>query len=149
MPFTYEYPRPAVTVDMAIVSRIQGGCDILLIKRGRPPFEGCWALPGGFVEPDEPLETAARRELEEETAIRPLHLEQMHTFGEPGRDPRGWTISVVYVALLHCDELRALHPQAGSDAGEVAWFDLNRLPPLAFDHADILAVARDRLARTP
>lgn len=151
MPDSAHYERPSVTVDVVVVagSTLGDRPKVLLVKRDRPPFEGCWALPGGFVEPEEPLETAARRELEEETAIRPLHLEQMHTFGEPGRDPRGWTISVVYVALLHRDELRALHPQAGSDAGEVAWFDLNRLPPLAFDHADILAVARDRLARTP
>ena len=135
--------RPSVTVDVVVVAPLNGQLRVLLVKRKRPPFAGQWAIPGGFVEPNEPLEVAARRELQEETAAEPIHLEQLHTFGDPGRDPRGWTISVVYLALLGEDDARGWHLQAGSDAGEVRWFDLQNPPPLAFDHADILAhVAR-------
>jgi 8-oxo-dGTP diphosphatase len=119
---------------------------VLLIKRKNPPFRGHWALPGGFVEPDEPLEAAARRELLEETGVIPRSLEQLYTFGDPGRDPRGWTISVSYLATLDEVEGNALRPRAGSDAAEAGWFDLSALPPLAFDHADILAHARSRVA---
>lgn len=133
--------HPSVTVDMILVAPLEGQLKVLLIKRKRPPFEGCWAIPGGFVEPNEPLESAARRELREETGAEPLHLKQLHTFGDPGRDPRGWTISVAYLALLSEDEARALPLQAGSDADQVGWFDLHALPPLAFDHADILGHA--------
>ena len=131
--------RPSVTVDVVVVAPLDGQLRVLLVKRKRPPFAGQWAIPGGFVEPNEPLEVAARRELQEETAAEPIHLEQLHTFGDPGRDPRGWTISVVYLALLGEDDARGWHLQAGSDADEVRWFDLQNPPPLAFDHADILA----------
>jgi 8-oxo-dGTP diphosphatase len=116
--------------------------NVLLIKRKRPPFEGCWALPGGFVEPNEPLEMAARRELREETGAEPAHLAQLHAFGDPGRDPRGWTISVAYLALLKEEDTQGWNLQASSDAGEVGWFDLDDPPLLAFDHGDILAYAR-------
>ena len=119
---------------------------MLLIRRKHPPFEGHWALPGGFVEPDEPLEAAARRELLEEAGVEPRLLEQMHTFGDPGRDPRGWTISVAYLAVLGAEERLALRPRAGDDAADVGWFDLAALPPLAFDHAEILAHARRRVS---
>jgi 8-oxo-dGTP diphosphatase len=120
-----------------------------LVQRRNPPFAGQWALPGGFVEPYEPLEDAARRELREETGIEPAHLEQMHAFGDPGRDPRGWTISLVFLALLTEHEAAAVHPRAGSDAGRVAWFDLAAPPPLAFDHAAILAHAVRQLQAGP
>jgi 8-oxo-dGTP diphosphatase len=103
-------------------------------------------MPGGFVEPHEPLEAAARRELQEETGAMPVRLEQMHTFGDPGRDPRGWTISVVYIALLSEHEVQAWTLRAGSDADEVGWFLLDDPPSLAFDHARILAHAAHRLA---
>src|SRR5437016_2433978 len=97
--YTYDYPRPAVTVDTVIVT--QGPKPrVLLIRRKHAPFEGMWAIPGGYVEPDETLEVAARRELQEETGIDAKQLEQLHTFGDPGRDPRGRTISVVYLALV-------------------------------------------------
>jgi 8-oxo-dGTP diphosphatase len=137
--------RPAVTVDVAAVAPMEGRLKVLLVRRGRPPFEGCWALPGGFVEANEALEAAARRELREETGAEPAHLEQLHTFGDPGRDPRGWTISVVYLARLGEEHVQAWQPQAGSDAGEVGWFDLDDPPPLAFDHAEILAYAARHL----
>jgi 8-oxo-dGTP diphosphatase len=134
--------RPSVTVDVVLVTPIKARPKVLLVQRKRPPFEGCWAIPGGFVEPDEPLEAAARRELWEETGAEPDRLEQLHTFGDPGRDPRGWTISVAYLARLGEAAAQGWRPQAGSDASAVAWFDLDTLPPLAFDHAKILACAR-------
>ncbi|MFN2184286.1 MAG: NUDIX domain-containing protein, partial [Anaerolineae bacterium] len=109
---------------------------------------GRWALPGGFVEPHEPLEDAARRELWEETNVEPARLEQLHTFGAPGRDPRGWTVSVAYLAILDEGAAQALRATAGDDAAEVGWFDLCDPPPLAFDHANILACAREKLSLT-
>jgi len=141
MPGPKVRERPSLTVDVVVVARLRGQCRVLLVKRGRPPFEGLWALPGGFVEPDEPLELAARRELREETGVEPLHLEQLATFGDPGRDPRGWTISVAFLALLAEGDLQEQELRAGSDAAQVSWFDLNDLPPLAFDHVTILAHA--------
>lgn len=140
------YPFPRVTVDVVVVRQQEGRPRVLLVRRARPPFAGRWALPGGFVEPDEPLEAAARRELREETGLEPDHLEQLYTFGDPGRDPRGWTISVAYLAVLHDEEAQVRQPCSGSDAAAVGWFDLDDLPPLAFDHADIVAWAARRLA---
>jgi 8-oxo-dGTP diphosphatase len=139
--YTYDYPRPAVTVDIVIVTRARRP-RVLLIRRKHEPFEGMWAIPGGFVEMDESLEEAARRELLEETGVRTKHLEQLHTFGDPGRDPRGRTISVVYLARVNP---RQIKPKAADDAAEVGWYRLDELPPLAFDHEQILAVARKTL----
>ena len=138
--------RPSVTVDVVVVAPLDGQLKVLLVRRKNPPFEGCWAIPGGFVEPNEPLEAAAQRELWEETGVKLSHLEQLHTFGDPGRDPRGWTISVAFLALLGRQEVELWQPQAGSDAGEVGWFDLDDLPALAFDHVGILGYARRKLA---
>jgi 8-oxo-dGTP diphosphatase len=143
-----DHARPSVTVDVVVVASAGSRRNVLLVKRQNPPFEGCWALPGGFVEPDEPLEDAARRELEEETGILPAHLEQLYTFGDPGRDPRGWTISVAYLAPLTEEDMPSGQPRAGSDAEAVSWFPVDHLPPLAFDHADILAHALRRLKAT-
>jgi 8-oxo-dGTP diphosphatase len=137
--------RPSVTVDVVVVAPGNGGPRVLLVKRKRPPFQDCWALPGGFVEPNEALEAAARRELREETGIEPDHLVQFHTFGDPGRDPRGWTISVAYLARIAAAQMQARQPQAGSDAAEVGWFHLEDLPPLAFDHGHILTCAARHL----
>lgn len=139
------HERPAVTVDVVLVAPRAEGWQVLLVQRRRPPFQGQWALPGGFVEPYEPLESAARRELREETGVEPAHLEQLHTFGAPGRDPRGWTISVAYLARASAEEAATWQPRAGSDAGDVRWFALQTLPALAFDHGHILAHARRRL----
>ncbi len=133
--------RPALTVDIVVLALVDARLKVLLVKRRNPPFEGRWAIPGGFVEPGEPLEDAARRELREETGAKPGDLEQLHTFGDPGRDPRGWTISVVYVGWLGSDAAQGHCLQAGSDAQALAWFDAVDLPSLAFDHADILTHA--------
>jgi 8-oxo-dGTP diphosphatase len=139
--YVYEYPRPAVAVDVVIVTR-EARPRVLLIRRKHEPFKGCWAIPGGFVDIDEPLDAAARRELFEETSVRAKDLVQLHTFGDPQRDPRGRIISVTYLALLDADRLQ---PRARDDAAEVGWFSLRHPPKLAFDHKDILAVARKYL----
>jgi 8-oxo-dGTP diphosphatase len=142
LPYSYEYPHPAVTTDVVLFTIRQSRLEILLIRRGREPFKGYWALPGGFVGIDEDLDDCALRELAEETGIRGVYLEQLYTFGEPLRDPRERVITVAYFALVpakHCD-LRA-----GSDAIDVAWFDMGNLPALAADHDRIIALAHQRL----
>lgn len=144
MAYTYSYPRPAVTVDCVVFGIWQAKLYVVLIQRDRPPFEGHWALPGGFVEIDEPLEKAAYRELAEETGIHQIRLEQLHTFGQPGRDPRGRVISVVYWGLEWPVDLQL---QPGDDARHAAWFPWHQMPPLAFDHAEILQVAYHRLVQ--
>ncbi len=139
--YCYEYPRPSVTVDIVMVSS-EPDPRVLLIRRKHDPFAGTWALPGGFIEMEESLEASARRELREETGVEVGPLEQLHTFGDPGRDPRGRTISIVYLAIVDAAKLK---PQAADDAAEVDWHPLRQLPALAFDHAEILACARRRL----
>lgn len=137
-----SYERPSVTVDIVIFTLHDDDLQVLLIKRRYPPFEGMWAIPGGFVNIDEGLEEAARRELFEETGLRDIFLEQLYTFGNPGRDPRTRVISVAYFAVA----LRsATQPRAGDDAAEVAWHSIKELPDLAFDHAEILDYALVRL----
>jgi 8-oxo-dGTP diphosphatase len=140
--FCYEYPRPAVTVDIVLVTREQQP-RVLLIQRKHDPFAGMWALPGGFIEMEEKLEESARRELKEETGLAVGKLQQLATFGDPGRDPRDRTISVVYLGRVSATRL---NPKADDDAAAVAWHSLRRPPRLAFDHADILALTRRRLA---
>lgn len=137
-----DYPRPSVTVDVILFTLRDNDLQVLLIKRRHPPYEGMWAIPGGFVSIDESLEEAALRELEEETGIRDVYLEQLYTFGDPDRDPRGRVITVAYFAVAPAS---AVHPRAGDDAGEARWWSMYNLPPLAFDHADILAYALQRL----
>lgn len=132
--YTYYYPKPSVTTD-CILLRQNKHIDILLVKRKHDPFCGKWALPGGFVEIDEDLEEGAKRELLEETSIEHIELEQFKTYGKPGRDPRGRTISVVYFGFVNENENELI---AGDDAAEVLWFDLDSLPHLAFDHNKII-----------
>lgn len=142
MPYTYEYPHPAVTVDI-VVFTIRNDClKVLLIKRARSPFQGEWAIPGGFVQMDESLEEGARRELEEETGVSGVYLEQLCTFGKPRRDPRERVITVAHYALIPSDKLEL---RAASDAEGVSWFGIDELPELAFDHSEILAMALARL----
>ena len=133
MKYTYDYPRPAVTTDCIII-RGNDPPEILLIERKHDPFAGCWALPGGFVEIDEDLELGAIRELHEETNLTGVTLWQFRTYGTPGRDPRGRTISVVYYGVTDNQD----RAKAGDDAAKVQWFGINNQPPLAFDHAEIL-----------
>lgn len=132
--FTYPYPRPSLTVDIAVVTR-EARPRVLLIQRKAEPFQGKWALPGGFVDENERLADAARRELKEETGLEPSDLQQLHTFGDPGRDPRGWTVSVAFLTRVRTEDSK---PTAGDDAAAVSWFPLDALPALAFDHAEIL-----------
>ena len=142
MPFTYPYPRAALTVDCVVFGFDDGALKILLIRRGIEPFKNRWALPGGFVQPDETLDAAARRELQEETGLRDVYQEQLYTFGEIERDPRERVISVAYFALVR----RADHlPAAATDAAEAAWFEVENVPALSFDHAVILKMALERL----
>lgn len=143
MAYTYDHPRPALTVDCVIFGLDESHkLKVLLIQRGHEPFQGHWALPGGFVEMDETLEEAALRELEEETGVKDVFIEQLYTFGEPDRDPRGRVVSVGYFALVNLSE----HPvQPSSDAKNVEWFELENIPDLAFDHREILEIATTRL----
>jgi 8-oxo-dGTP diphosphatase len=138
---TYDYPRPALTVDIVIATR-EARPRVLLIRRKSEPFAGKWALPGGYVDENERISDAARRELKEETGVEAAGLEQLYTAGDPGRDPRGWTVSVAHLAQVDPD---AVKPVAADDASEVGWFPLDELPPLAFDHAMLLARVRARL----
>ena len=115
-PYCYEYPRPAVTVDIILFTFVENDLKVLLIERKHDPYAGTWALPGGFVEMDEELHAAALRELAEETNVTDVYLEQLYTFGEPLRDPRTRVITVAYFALLSADQTARLDVQSGSDA---------------------------------
>jgi len=131
-----------VTVDIVIFSIRTRELQVLLVKRGVPPFEGEYAIPGGFLRADESLEEAAKRELHEETSVRDVYLEQLYSFGDPARDPRGRVVTVAYYALVSSDHLDLT---AGADAAEAKWVPVDRLPRLAFDHGKIVAYALERL----
>jgi 8-oxo-dGTP diphosphatase len=142
MKYTYQYARAALTVDCVIFGFDGERMQLLFIKRALAPFQGAWALPGGFVNVDESVDDAAQRELQEETGISNVFLEQLYTFGQLGRDPRERVVSVTYFALVN----RSSHTlQAATDAADAQWFAMNALPPLAFDHAQIVEVALARL----
>jgi 8-oxo-dGTP diphosphatase len=145
-PHTYDastYDRPSVTIDVVIFSLIERELHVLLVQRKRWPYEGYWAIPGGFINMDESLEQAARRELEEETGVRDVYLEQLYTFGDPGRDPRTRVISVAYMALVRAE---AQHLRVSDESHDVRWFPVRALPEaLAFDHEQILSYAIGRL----
>ncbi len=142
MPSTYEYPRPALTVDCVVFGLDEGELKVLLIQRDLEPFRGRWALPGGFVHVDESRDEAARRELQEETAVGRVFLEQLYTFGDLNRDPRERIVSVAYYALVKLSDHRI---QAATDARAAAWFAVTDVPRLAFDHDRIVAMALARL----
>jgi 8-oxo-dGTP diphosphatase len=142
MPYTYEYPHPAVTVDVAVFTAVAGVLNVLLVQRKQWPHTGKWAIPGGFVEIDESLKRAAWRELREETGVQAGLLEQLGAFGRPDRDPRERVITVAYIALARFDQLRI---EAGSDARDARLYPVDDLPELAFDHDRILMRARERL----
>jgi len=134
MKYCYDYPRPAVTVDAAVLVKQNKQWFILLIERKHDPFKGCYALPGGFVEEDETLETAIARELQEETNLVLDNLQQFRAYSRPDRDPRGRTISVIFTSVLDAFPAAV----AGDDAAAVKWFPIDQLPELAFDHGEIV-----------
>ena len=148
--YVYDWPRPMVTVDAVIFAVSGDSVKLLLIKRKNDPFKGQWAIPGGFIGIDEELDDAITRELAEETGLVGVKLEQMHTFGKPGRDPRGRQITVVYMGIITegFDRIKA-----GDDAQEARWFDINSLPcdNMAFDHDLVakFAIARLKAKLTP
>lgn len=134
--------RPSVTVDIIVFTVADNDLKVMLIKRRIPPYRGMWAIPGGFVRKHETLDAAALRELREETNVADIYLEQLYTFGDPGRDPRAWVITVAYFALVNSEDLEI---KADTDAEEVRWHSMYDLPELAFDHAEILKYALERL----
>jgi 8-oxo-dGTP diphosphatase len=142
MSLTYRYARPALTVDCIVFGLDDEDLKVLLIRRANAPFAGRWALPGGFVDLDETCDEAARRELEEETGLRDVFLEQLYTFSAVDRDPRERVVSVAYYALVRLHDHRV---QAATDAREAAWFAVNEVDGLAFDHNQILEAALTRL----
>jgi len=141
MPYSYEYPRAAITTDIAVFGRSNKQTYLLLIQRANEPFQGAWALPGGFMDMHEDLETCAKRELKEETGLKVESLTQLHTFSAVDRDPRHRTVSTVFIANLDaCPTIKA-----GDDAQNAKWFAINDLPDLAFDHQDIVSMALERI----
>lgn len=148
-----KYQKPSVTVDMLIFRLVNDSVDVLLIKRKKPPYKEFWAFPGGFVNIDESLEDAAKRELLEETNVKDVYLEQLYTFGDVERDPRMRVISVSYMALLNDSDITKFNEKAGDDAKELQWFNINELLngiedssiKLAFDHEKIFKLAIERL----
>ena len=154
MPYTYPYPRPQVTADVAVFTLRGSELELLVVRRKHDPFAGSWALPGGFVDEDESLEHAAARELQEETGLADVPMEQLGAFGDPGRDPRGHTVTAVYLAVVPRETSRV---RAGDDAAEAEWvavdalhLDERRAPSpgktsRAFDHARIVRLALARL----
>src|SRR5437773_5770988 len=142
MPYTYQYPRAALTVDCVVFGFDEAELKVLLIQRGLEPFKGKWALPGGFVRVAETLDQAARRELVEEAGLKNVFLEQLYTFGGVDRDPRERVVSGAYYALV---KLAAHDTRAATDAADARWFPISKVPKLAFDHAEILNTALARL----
>ena len=133
MTYTYKYPRPAVTADCIVMTR-EPEPQVLLIQRGHEPFKGCWAFPGGFMNIDETTEQCAIRELEEETGLKVNSLHQVGAYSKVDRDPRGRTVTVAYLAIIEAP----VEVLGQDDAAKAQWFSVNSLPPLAFDHEEIL-----------
>lgn len=142
MSFTYKYPRPAVTADVAVITTEQEP-KVLLIQRGNEPYKGHWAFPGGFMDMDETTEQCAIRELEEETGLQISEVKQIGAYSKVDRDPRGRTITVAYIARI----ANAEKVNGQDDAAKAEWFPINNLPPLAFDHEDIMNDAIELLQK--
>ena len=140
--YTYKYPHPAVTTDSVIFGFDGTSINILLIERGIAPYKGTWALPGGFLNLDETVEEGAQRELYEETHVKDVYLEQFHVFSTVNRDPRERVLTVAFFALVSKNGYGVI---AGDDAGKAQWYEWNHLPPLAFDHAEIISMAKKHL----
>ncbi len=144
MEYTYQYPHPAVTADCVLFGQDGDELKVLLVERENDPFKGCWAFPGGFMEIDETAEAAAARELEEETGLRSIIMEQLGTFSTVDRDPRGRVLSVVFIAFVKVSDCVV---SAGDDARSAHWFPLDQIPKLAFDHDEVMRVAVSELRR--
>lgn len=142
MAYTYNYPRASVTVDIVILCEFENQTKLLLIERGNDPFKNKWALPGGFIDMNETLEESAVRELHEETGLQGVKLQQFRTYGDPGRDPRGRTVSVVFYGFT---DIKNSIVAGGDDAKNAGWFNLNNIPDMAFDHNLILKELTDFL----
>ena len=141
--YVYDWPRPMVTVDAVVFTRTGDKTKVLLINRGKEPFKGEWALPGGFIDMHEELEDAVVRELAEETGLVGVRLEQMHTFGAVGRDPRGRQITIVFMGIATKGQDKI---KAGDDAAQAQWFDIEKLPSnMAFDHNEVVRFAIEKL----
>lgn len=132
--YSYDYPRPMLTVDMLLLSEKKDDIFVLLVRRKNDPFKGKWAFPGGFVEEGEMMQTAALRELKEETGFTTDCIEQFRAYSDGYRDPRGWSVTVVYFGWLDKQE----KPHPGDDAMDARWFSLDDLPDMAFDHWEIV-----------
>jgi len=140
--YTYKYPHPAVTTDSVIFGFDGTSIHILLIERGIEPYKGAWALPGGFLNMNETVEEGARRELCEETNVKDVYLEQFHVFSSVDRDPRERVLTVAFFALVSKNDYEVI---AGDDAARAKWHEWNNLPSLAFDHAEIIKMAKEKL----
>lgn len=140
--YTYKYPHPSVTADNVIFGFDGNNLHILLVERGLEPYKGCWALPGGFLQMDETIEECAKRELAEETNVQDVYLQQFQVFSGVKRDPRERVLTVAFFALVRKSDYEVI---AGDDASDASWFLLSELPPLAFDHHEIIAQARIKL----
>ena len=140
--YTYKYPHPAVATDSVVFGYDGKNLHVLLIERGQEPYNGCWALPGGFIHMDETVEEGAKRELQEETGVKDIYLEQFHVFSAVNRDPRERVLSVSFLSLVRKVDYNVI---AGDDAARAEWFNIDELPTLAFDHIEIIAMARERL----
>jgi 8-oxo-dGTP diphosphatase len=143
MPFTYDYPRPMVTVDAVVFRKNGTSNEVLLIKRGHYPYEGMWALPGGFVDMEETLEEAIVRELEEETGLKNVELWQLNAYSEIHRDPRGRNISITFYGIA---DLIDTTVTSGDDAADARWFNVDQMPELAFDHKKVVELALSKLS---
>ena len=142
-PYCYRYPHAAMTADCVIYGFDGESLKILLIERGMEPYKGMWALPGGFMKIDETIEQTARRELFEETGLKDVYLSQFKVFSSVDRDPRERVVTVAFIALVRPSDCQLL---AGDDAATALWFDENILPPMAFDHVEIIRQAREHLS---
>lgn len=140
--YQYEYPHAAITADNVVFGFDGRDLHLLLIERGCDPYKGSWALPGGFMQIDETIEQCARRELMEETGISNIYMDQFRVFSDVGRDPRERVVTVAFYALVRKSDYKLI---AGDDAARALWFEVDQLPPLAFDHFEIIAQARSHL----
>lgn len=145
MSYTYNYPRPSVTADVILIANFPASPEVLLIQRRDVPYKNAWAFPGGFMDIDETIETAAARELEEETGLKGLDLKQFYVASKVDRDPRHRVISVIFTTLVNSKE--EVKPKAGDDAKSVKWFPLSNLPQLAFDHSEIIEQLKTAIAQ--